>query len=306
MMADVTTKTTTVDATGTRATAAERVATVFSLSTAPPVHALTHRRKRKVAQAPAVVVPKPILETNDVMTRTTIAGATGTTEIAVAKLAIISSSRIVRLANVWIRQRRNPQTRKIRAMEAAQPLDGKAINAVTTGTTTAVAAGTVVTAVEKVVTLYSIHIALNASAKILRKLLSVQEPRNVPSSPMRATNVVMTKTTTATAIGTMEIAAGTAVTNTNSLIVRAANAWIRQQTRPSVKAIVEAQITKVMATAMTITTTVAATTTVATAVAKKALTSTLIVKSASVRIHLILETKQRRGSVTQVRLTAVT
>jgi len=306
VMADVTTTTTTVDATGTRATAAERVATVFSLSTARTVNALTHPRKRKVAQALAVVVPKPILETNDVMTRTTIAGATGTTEIAVANLAIISSSRIARLANVWTRLRR--KTRKNRAMEPAPPLDGKVTNAVTTGITTAVAAGTVATAVERVVTNYSIHIAPNASAKILRKLSSVQGPRHVLSNPMWATNVVMTKTTTVAAIGTMEIAAGRAVISTNSLIARPANAWIRQQTRPSARAIVEAQITKVMATATTITTTVAAPTTVATAAAKKASTSSLIVKSASVRIHLILttESKKGRGSVTQLRLTAVT
>merc|ERR1712019_50700 len=105
-------------------------------------------------------------------------------------------------------------------MEPAQPLDGKETNAVTTGTTTAVAAGTGVTAVEKVVTPYSFHIALNANAKILRKLSSVQGPRNALSSPMWATHVVMTKTTTAAAIGTMEIAAGRAVTSTNSLIVR--------------------------------------------------------------------------------------
>jgi hypothetical protein len=65
-------------------------------------------------------------------------------------------------------------------------------------------------------------------------------------------------TTCADAIGTMEIAVERAVTSTNSLIVRTANAWIRQQTRPSVRAIVEAQITKVMATATTTTTTVAA------------------------------------------------
>jgi len=94
-----------VHATGTRATAAEKVATVSSLSIAANVHALTHQRKRMVAQAPASVVPKPILETNDVMTRTTIAGATGTMEIVVAKLAIISSSLIARNANVWTRQR---------------------------------------------------------------------------------------------------------------------------------------------------------------------------------------------------------
>merc|ERR1739848_516333 len=41
------------------------------------------------------------------------------------------------------------------------------------------AAGTVATAVERVVTNYSIHIAPNASAKILRKLSSVQGPRHV-------------------------------------------------------------------------------------------------------------------------------
>jgi len=305
VMADVTTRTTTVDATGMRATVAERAATACSSSIAPHVHALIHPRKRKVVQALAVVVQKRTLETNDVMTRTTIAGATGTTEIVVAKLAIISSSRIARLANVWTRLRRN-QARKMRAMEPAQPLDGKVTNAVTTGTTTAVAAGTVVTAVARVVTPYSIHIALNATAKILRKLSSVQGPRNVLSSPMWATNVVMTKTTTVDAIGTMEIAAERAVTSTNSLIVRTANAWIRQQTRPSVRATVEAQITKVMATATTITTTAAVPTTVATAVARRARTSSLIVKSASVRIQIILESKNGSGIVTQLRLTALT
>lgn len=109
VMADVTTRITTVVATGMRATAAERVATAFSLSTAPTVHALIRPRKRKVALAPAVVVPKSTLETNDVMTRTTIVGATGTTEIVVANLVIVSSSRIARLANVRIRLSRNPQ-----------------------------------------------------------------------------------------------------------------------------------------------------------------------------------------------------
>lgn len=111
VMVDVMTKTITVDATGMRVTAAERVATAFSLSTALTVHALTHLRKRMVALAPTVVAPKPTLETNVVMTRTTIAGATGTTEIVVANLAIIFSLRIARLANVRIRLSRNPQTR---------------------------------------------------------------------------------------------------------------------------------------------------------------------------------------------------
>jgi len=110
VMADVTTRTTTVDATGMRATVAERAATACSSSIAPHVHALIHPRKRKVVQALAVVVQKRTLETNDVMTRTTIAGATGTTEIAVANLAIISSLRIARLVNVWTRLSRNPQT----------------------------------------------------------------------------------------------------------------------------------------------------------------------------------------------------
>jgi len=97
-------------------------------------------------------------------------------------------------------------------------------NAVTTGTTTAVVAGMVVTAVEKVVTLYSTRTAQNASAKILRKRLSAQGRKNVFSSPTWATNVATMQTTTAVAIGTMEIAAGKAATSTNSLIVRPASA----------------------------------------------------------------------------------
>jgi len=174
-------------------------------------------------------------------------------------------------------------------------------NAVTTETTTAVAAGTVVTAAERVVTLCSLLIAQIANAKIPRKLLSVQALKNVPSSPTWATNDAMTKITTAIAIGTMEIAAGKAVTSTNSLTAKAANAWIRRQTRPSARVIVEAQITKVTATVTTTTTTVAVTTTVATAVARKALTSFLTVKSANARIQLTLENKKRKASVTTLR-----
>merc|ERR1712137_471514 len=87
---------------------------------------------------------------------------------------------------------------------------------------------------------------------------------------------------------------------------KTANAWIRQQTRPSVRAIAEAQITKGMATATTITTTAAVPTTVATAVARRARTSSLIVKNASARIQIILETKKGSGIVTQLRLTALT
>ena len=45
---------------------------------------------------------------------------------------------------------------------------------------------------------------------------------------------------------------------------------------------------------------------VATAVARRARTSTLIVKSASVRIQIILENKKGSGIVTQLRLTALT
>jgi len=109
-------------------------------------------------------------------------------------------------------------------VEPAKPLDGKVTNAATMAITTAVVAGTVVTAVEKVVTRYSISIAPNVSVQILRKRKSVQRTTNVVSSPIPATNVATMQTTTAVAIGTMVIAAGRAATNTNALIAKNASA----------------------------------------------------------------------------------
>jgi len=108
--AGVTMGTTTVAVTGTTAIAAVKVATIFSLSIAKIVNAQTQQRRRMAAQAAANVVPRPILETNDVMTKITIADATGTMVIVAELLATISSTRIVRPANVWIRQKRNLQT----------------------------------------------------------------------------------------------------------------------------------------------------------------------------------------------------
>merc|ERR1712037_876191 len=110
---------------------------------------------------------KRFVATSDVTMKTITAAATGTVATVVEKVATQGSSRIVRNANVWIRQRRT--LRRKSAAAPAKVLAGRVINAVTMEITTVAVAGMVVTAAERVETSISFLTVQNASAKIPRR-----------------------------------------------------------------------------------------------------------------------------------------
>merc|ERR1712037_499290 len=103
---------------------------------------------------------------------------------------------------------------------------GEVTNAATMATTTAVAAGTLVTVAGKAATSISMIIARYANALTHRKRKSVRRTKNAVSPHTWAMVVVTMKTTFAAAIGTMVIAAGRTKTNSNTRTARYANVWI--------------------------------------------------------------------------------
>jgi len=157
----VTTRTTTARAIGITVTAAEKVATSVSTSTVQSANVWTQPRRRPDVQRAVSVVPRISQATSDVTMKTITAAATGTMVTVVEKVAIHDSSLIVRLANVWILQRRPPR-KSVAA--PANPRAGRVTNAATMEITTVVVAGTVVTAAEKVATRISLLTVQNASA----------------------------------------------------------------------------------------------------------------------------------------------
>jgi len=141
-------------------------------------------------------------------------------------VATQGSSRIVRNANAWIRQRRT--LRRKSAAAPAKVLAGRVINAVTMEITTVAVAGMVVTAAERVETSISFLTVQNAGAQILRKRKSVRRKENVASPRTWEMDVATMKTITVAAIGTMETAAGRVPININSRTARNASARIRK------------------------------------------------------------------------------
>merc|ERR1712010_121953 len=128
------TRTTTARAIGIKATAAKKVATSVSSSTVPSANVWTQPRRRPDVQKPVTAVPRVSSATSDVTMKTITAAATGTVATVVEKVATQGSSRIVRNANVWIRQRRT--LRRKSAAAPAKVLAGRVINAVTMEITT--------------------------------------------------------------------------------------------------------------------------------------------------------------------------
>merc|ERR1712222_74549 len=178
---------------------AEKVATSVSTSTVKSANAWTQARRRPDVQKPVTAVPRVSSATSDVTMKTITAAATGTVATVVEKVATQGSSRIVRNANVWIRQRRT--LRRKSAAAPAKVLAGRVINAVTMEITTVV-----VTAAERVETSISFLTVQNASAKIPRRRQSVRRKENVASPRTWAMDVATMKTITVAAIGTMETA----------------------------------------------------------------------------------------------------
>jgi len=151
----------------------------------------------------------------------TTVDVTGTVVIVAELVATNCSTNIARPANVWTRQRQVPRKN---AAESARPRNGKVTNAATTTITTAVVAGTAVTAVERLATNFSYHIAQNVFAKIPRKRRkSVRRAENVVSNSTWVMAVATMKTTTAAATGTVVTAVGRVTTNTNTRTARCAS-----------------------------------------------------------------------------------
>jgi len=122
------------------------------------------------------------------------------------------------------------------------------------GITTVVVIGTVATAAVQAVTSTSLAIVRSVYAKIPRyRANNVQGTEHVALPTLWGINVVMTKTTTVAAIGTVVIAAGKITTSSNSRTARRVRVWIRDLRR-NAKGIVEVSTTRVTAAAMTTTT----------------------------------------------------
>lgn len=279
----VTTRTTTAPVIGTRVTVAGLLATNVSTTTAKSADAATQQRRRKVVQRAVIVVPRITSGINDAMTRTTTADATGTAVIAAAKVATRDSLTIVKSANVWTPQK-VPRTV---VPGPARPKRGKVMGAATMGTTTVAVTGMVVTAVAKAVTSINFLIARNVNAKIPRKRKrSARRSINALCLHTTEMDVAMMETTTAAAIGTMVIAAGSPTINSNLPTAKTnATVWIRLTRRIKIQRnamdIAEVRTTKVMVTAMTATTTAVVNMTVVTVAARKVKNNFSTAKSAS-------------------------
>merc|ERR1711939_187726 len=159
---DAMTRTTTARAIGIKAIAAEKVATSVSTSTVKSANAWTQPRRRPDVQRAASAVPRVSSATSDATMKTITAAATGTMATVVEKVATQGNSLIVRLANVWIRQRRT--LRRKSAAAPAKVRAGRVMDAATMEITTVAVAGMVVTAAERVETSISFLTVQNAGA----------------------------------------------------------------------------------------------------------------------------------------------
>jgi len=177
--AGVTMATTIVPAIGIKVTAVGLLVISVSSTTAQNANAVTHQRRRLAVQALVNVVPSRISATNDAMTRTITAGATGTVEIVAEILVTRGNSIIARPANVGTHQRQFQ--RKNVAQTPARSLSGKVTATATMEITISVATGTVVTAAGKAATSTSFLTAPSVCAKIPRNPKSVQRTANVVS-----------------------------------------------------------------------------------------------------------------------------
>jgi len=140
------------------------------------------------------------------------------------------------------------------ATELARVLLGRETSAATMGITTAVVIGTVVTAAVQAVTNTSLVIVQCVYAKIPHyRAANVQGTGHVVPPTLWAIHVVMTKTTTVAAIGTVVIAAVKIMTSSNSRTAKCVRVWIRD-IRRNARDIVEVSTTRVTAAAMTTTT----------------------------------------------------
>merc|ERR1711934_323314 len=130
------------------AIAAGKVATSVSTSTVKSANAWTQPRRRPDVQRAASAVPRLSSATSDATMKTITAAATGTVATVVEEVATQGNSLIVRLANVWIRQRR--ALRRKSAAAPAKVRAGRVINAATMKTITVAAIGTMETAAGRV------------------------------------------------------------------------------------------------------------------------------------------------------------